>query len=115
MTVLHEHDAESTESIGDRSDAGALDPTLLDCPRGVSVIIAGVDLDERHRFRLCEIGLAPGAMLRVTQKGMFGAERIALDRDTARAIHVRPMQDPANRAEAPFENDEATDRKACNQ
>ena len=46
MTVLHEHDAESTESIGDRSDAGALDPTLLDCPRGVSVIIAGVDLDE---------------------------------------------------------------------
>lgn len=122
MTVLHEHDAESTESIGDRSDAGALDPTLLDCPRGVSVIIAGVDLDERHRFRLCEIGLAPGAMLRVTQKGMFGgrviafgSERIALDRDTARAIHVRPMQDLANRAEAPFENDEATDRKACNQ
>ena len=42
--------------------------TLRDCPRAMRVVVDGIDLDERHRFRLCEIGLAPGAGLRVVQR-----------------------------------------------
>ena len=41
--------------------------TLRDCPRAMRVVVDGIDLDDRHRFRLCEIGLAPGAGLRVMQ------------------------------------------------
>lgn len=70
--------------------------TLADCPRDADVTITAVDLDERHRFRLLELGLRVGTGLRVTQYGSFGgrvvargAERIALDGGTARRIHVR--------------------------
>ncbi len=74
--------------------------TLRDCPRAMRVVVDGVDLDERHRFRLCEIGLAPGAGLRVVQRGAFGGrviafgdERVAVDGATARAVRVRFTQD----------------------
>lgn len=30
--------------------------TLRDCPRAMRVVVDGIDLDDRHRFRLCEIG-----------------------------------------------------------
>ena len=46
--------------------------TLRDCPRAMRVVVDGIDLDDRHRFRLCEIGLAPGAGLRVMQRSAFG-------------------------------------------
>ena len=56
------------------------------------VVVDGIDLDDRHRFRLCEIGLAPGAGLRVMQRSAFGGrvvafgnERVAVDGGTARA------------------------------
>ena len=105
MTVLREHHA---ERVGDMRKAVAPNLTLRDCPRDAPVVIGDIDLDERHRFRLGEIGLNPGASLRVVQKGMFGgrvvafgAERLALDGDTTRAIHVQPMQKPASRAGMP--------------
>lgn len=73
--------------------------TLRDCPRAMRVVVDGIDLDERHRFRLCEIGLAPGAGLRVVQRGAFGGrviafgdERVAVDGATARAVRVRFAQ-----------------------
>lgn len=88
--------------------------TLRDCPRGVRVVVDDVDLDDRHRFRLREIGLARGVELRVVQRGVFGGrviafgdERIALDGDTARAVHVRLARDEAKR------NDENGDRDEC--
>lgn len=34
--------------------------TLRDCPRAMRVVVDGIDLDDRHRFRLCEIGLGSG-------------------------------------------------------
>ena len=74
--------------------------TLRDCPRGVRVVVDDVDLDDRHRFRLREIGLARGVELRVVQRGVFGGrviafggERVALDGNTARAVHVRSVRD----------------------
>ena len=51
--------------------------TLRDCPRAMRVVVDGIDLDDRHRFRLCEIGLAPGAV----------------DGGTARAVRVRFARD----------------------
>lgn len=70
--------------------------TLADCPRNADATITNIDLDERHRFRLLELGLRVGTDLRVTQHGSFGgrviargAERIALDGGTARRIHIR--------------------------
>ncbi len=73
---------------------------LSDCPRGMHAVIDGIDLDERHRFHLYEIGLAPGAQLRIMQRGAFGGrvvalggERVALDNGTAQAIRIRPVQD----------------------
>ena len=115
MTVLREH---SAMRIGGMGEAGASNLTLRDCPRDAHVLIGTIDLDERHRFRLCEIGLTPGAGLRVVQRGMFGGrviafgtERIALDGDTARAIHVRPAHDGANQAGASSMNDVAKGEK----
>ncbi|WP_432624398.1 FeoA family protein [Bifidobacterium sp.] len=78
--------------------------TLSDCPRGVRVIVDDVDLDDRHRFRLREIGLARGVELQVIQRGVFGGrviafggERVALDGNTARAVHVRIARGEAER------------------
>ncbi|MBM6699276.1 ferrous iron transport protein A [Bifidobacterium pullorum subsp. saeculare] len=71
--------------------------TLRDCPLRADLVVTGIDLDERHRFRLLELGLRVGTVLRVVQRGNFGgrvvargSERIALDGGTARAIRVRP-------------------------
>lgn len=59
------------------------------------VVVDGIDLDDRHRFRLMELGLRVGTTLRVVQHGSFGGrvvargpERIALDGGTARSIIV---------------------------
>ena len=45
-------------------DAANPTMTLHDCPLNARVVVDGIDLDDRHRFRLCEIGLAPGTGLR---------------------------------------------------
>lgn len=73
-------------------DAANPTMTLHDCPLNARVVVDGIDLDDRHRFRLCEIGLAPGTGLRVVQRGAFGGrviafgnERVAVDGGTARA------------------------------
>lgn len=74
--------------------------TLRDCPRAMRVVVDDIDLDDRHRFRLCEISLAPGVGLRVVQRGAFGGrvivfgdERVAVDGATARAVRVRFARD----------------------
>ena len=66
--------------------------TLRDCPRAMRVVVDGIDL--------CEIGLAPGAGLRVMQRSAlggrvvaFGNERVAVDGGTARAVRVRFARD----------------------
>ena len=74
--------------------------TLAGCRAGDTVIVDGIDLDERHRFRLMELGLRAGVVIRVVQRSGFGGrvvargpERIALDGGTARAIRVRISDD----------------------
>ncbi|MFR7426343.1 MAG: FeoA family protein [Bifidobacterium pullorum] len=74
--------------------------TLVGCRAGDTVIVDGIDLDERHRFRLMELGLRAGVVIRVVQRSGFGGrvvargpERIALDGGTARAIRVRISDD----------------------
>ena len=115
MTVLQER---NVTGIGSMGESGASDLTLLDCPRDAHVLIDTIDLDERHRFRLCEIGLAPGTSLKVVQRGMFGGrviafgtERIALDGDTARAIRVRPAHDGESQTGVSAMNDASKGEK----
>ena len=76
-------------------ESGASDLTLLDCPRDAHVLIDTIDLDERHRFRLCEIGLAPGTSLKVVQ----------------RAIRVRPAHDGENQTGVSAMNDASKGEK----
>ena len=71
---------------------------LLDCPLRTAVRIkAASSLDDKTFFRLCELGLRPGAIVSVTQKGGFGGrvvasghQRFALDKATARALGCDP-------------------------
>lgn len=93
-----------TGKAHDRSKPGTPTTALSDYPRGAHVVIDGIDLDERHRFRLYEIGLTPGTQLRIMQRGAFGGrvvalggERVALDHGTAQAIRVRLAQDETTR------------------
>lgn len=72
--------------------------TLRTCPRGARVVISHVSLDDRHRFRLAELGLNTGTELHVTQRSVFGgrvvacgSERLAVDGATAGAIEVQPV------------------------
>ena len=81
--------------------------TLCDCPRAMRVVVDGIDLDDRHRFRLCEIGLAPGAGLRVMQRSAFGGrvvafgnERVAVDGGTARRTSSRGRRGARGRTKA---------------
>lgn len=76
--------------------------TLDACPLDTDVTITQVDIDERHRFRLLELGLRAGCCIRVVQRSNFrgrvvarGTERIAIDGWTARRIHVAPNRHPA--------------------
>lgn len=57
--------------------------------------VVDIDLDERSRVRLRELGLRPGADVHVTHRGAFGglvlavgADRFALDAGTAAAVRV---------------------------
>lgn len=64
--------------------------TLRDCPRAMRVVVDGIDLDDRHRFRLCEIGLAPGAGLRVMQPERFRRKGRRIRKRTCRGGRRAP-------------------------
>lgn len=68
---------------------------LSDCRRGASVRVLGVDIAEQSRLRIEEMGLRPGALVRVTQLAAFGgivvatgAARVGLDAATARRVRI---------------------------
>ena len=92
---------DTTSPAGPGTTPPAAGPrTLAGCRAGDTVIVDSVDLDERHRFRLMELGLRTGVTIRVVQRSGFGGrvvargpERIALDGGTARAIRVRTPDD----------------------
>ncbi|NEG69337.1 FeoA family protein [Bifidobacterium choloepi] len=74
--------------------------TVRTAPLGVDVVIESIGLDERHRFRMLELGLRSGTVVRVIQKANFGGrvvakgyERIAIDGKTAAAIGVAVAHD----------------------
>lgn len=83
-------------------NASTVEPWTLDaCPLDMDVTITQVDIDERHRFRLLELGLRPGCRIRVVQRSNFrgrvvarGTERIAIDGWTARRIQVATNRHP---------------------
>lgn len=88
--------------------AHATDPTVETCPLHVDMVITAIDIDERHRFRMLELGLRRGTVIRVTQRSNFhgrvvakGTERIALDGQTAAHIHVRRAEHPASPTATP--------------
>ena len=69
--------------------------SLGTCPLGREIEICRIDVGERYRFRLGELGLREHQRLRVIQKTSFGGcvlakgrERMALDGATARHILV---------------------------
>lgn len=69
--------------------------TVRTCPLNRDATIRAIGLDERHRFRMLELGLREGSVIRVIQRSNFsgrvvakGAERIALDGQTAASITV---------------------------
>lgn len=71
---------------------------LRDCAVGAPMRVTAVDVDRSARFRLHEMGLHAGAVVRVTQRGAFGARvidvdstRYALDAATAAAIDVETL------------------------
>ncbi|MEE1296735.1 MAG: FeoA family protein [Bifidobacterium sp.] len=73
------------------------DTTLDACPLQQDMTVTRIAIDERHRFRMLELGWRAGCTIRVTQRSNFGGrvvakgtERIAIDGWTARRIHVRP-------------------------
>lgn len=77
--------------------------TLDACPLHMDVTITGIDIDERYRFRMLELGLRAGSIIRVTQHSNFhgrviakGTERIAIDGVTARHIFVEPNRHPSS-------------------
>ena len=83
--------------------AHVTDTTVETCPLHVDMVITAIDIDERHRFRMLELGLRRGTVIRVTQRPNFhgrvvakGTERIALDGQTAAHIHVRRAEHPAS-------------------
>ena len=67
--------------------------SLNACPLGMDVEICSIDIEDRQRFRLSELGLRVHQRVRVIQRTNFGgcvlasgSERIALDGSTARCI-----------------------------
>lgn len=97
--------------------------TVADAPLGRDLQVAAIDLDNRHAFRLAEIGIRTGMSVRVIQKGNFGgrvvamgSQRIAVDGATARAIELRdlPRHDDAGHDDARHDGagrDDTADRR----
>ena len=57
------------------SDSSNVSPgmTVEDCPLHVDMVITAIDIDERHRFRMLELGLRRGTVIRVNtrQRGVL--------------------------------------------
>lgn len=91
-----------THTQDETNDEGEGTTTVRDCPLGVDMAIVSIDIDERHRFRMLELGLRRGTVIRVTQRSNFhgrvvakGAERIALDGATAARIRLTRVEHPS--------------------
>lgn len=99
-----------------RAGERAEDVSLRDAKPGKPYTMTGTSLDDRHAFRLEEMGLRTGTMLTVIQRTNFGGrvvasgtQRIAIDGGTARSIfvapavgrdsHLAPQHDTADRQE----------------
>lgn len=85
------------------ADAGQV--SLRDALPGEPYVMAGTSLDDRHAFRLEEMGLRRGTALTVLQRTNFGGrvvasgtQRIAIDGGTARSIFVIPCGGAADDA-----------------
>lgn len=68
---------------------------LLHWPPGADARVVAVDVERSARFRVGELGLRPGAVVRVTHRAAFGgrvvaigAERFAVDAATCARIEV---------------------------
>ena len=50
------------------SDSSNVSPgmTVEDCPLHVDMVITAIDIDERHRFRMLELGLRRGTVAQRT-------------------------------------------------
>lgn len=73
--------------------------TVSTAKRHEHMVVTDIALDDRHAFRLAELGIRPGMTVRVVQRTGFGGRvlacgtaRIALDRDTAAHIFVAPVR-----------------------
>ncbi len=73
---------------------------LCSCPTGARVRLNRIDVDPAHRLRLGELGMRPGAELRLTNRAAFGGivvtiagTRIAVDRRSTRRIEVQMIED----------------------
>ncbi|MDD6461717.1 MAG: FeoA family protein [Bifidobacteriaceae bacterium] len=87
--------------------------TLRDAKTGEQYVMAGTTLDDRHAFRLEEMGLRQGTALQVIQRTNFGGrvvasgtQRIAIDGGTARRILI----EPASQMAAPYAHERGNDQ-----
>ncbi len=67
-------------------------------PAKIQARVVDVDVDSAARLRARELGLRPGALIRITQRTLFAGTvvdvagtRLALDPATAAAIRVEPL------------------------
>lgn len=75
---------------------------LCTCGPGADARVVSVDLDDAVRHRMHELGLRPGARVRVVQRTVagglvvaLGADRFGLDAATARRVEVEATQPAA--------------------
>lgn len=71
---------------------------LAHWPPHTDARVVGVDVADVDRLRVGELGLRPGAVVRVTHRAAFGgrvvavgAERFALDAATCALVRVAPV------------------------
>lgn len=83
--------------------------TVARCPLNIDMTITDIDIAPRYRFRMLELGLRKGSVIRVVQRANFhgrvvakGSERIALDGATAACIQVERTTHPSS-STAPHE------------
>ncbi|MDM8083524.1 ferrous iron transport protein A [Cellulomonas cellasea] len=71
---------------------------LAQSPVDARARVVDLDTEQSMRLRMNELGLRVGAVVRVTQRAAFGgrvvaigAQRFAVDGQTAARIHVEPV------------------------
>ncbi|XOQ63415.1 MAG: hypothetical protein ACFWT0_02135 [Bifidobacterium crudilactis] len=95
--ILAKVEQHSLQSAVNSTTVGCMTQSLRTCPLGMEIEICAIELSERYRFRLNELGFREHERLTVIQKANFGgcvvshgSERIAVDGATARRILVKP-------------------------